>query len=709
MSTGPLSSQHFAAMTAAMAADRVRLLYAGLPLAILSHFLIAAALIPVLAGHTTDHRAWLWGGLLMAALCYRALISLQERRTPLDEANSHIWLYRFRFGAMATGCVWGLASLLLFPDGDIEKQLLLCFALTGLMAGAMASLSVDDLSLYGFTVPMLVPLFYQLGTADNGVALSTLAAVLAFLAFMAVSARRFSVSEHNNIRLRHEMQWRESELRRYEFIANTVSDLMGVISHDRRYEAVNDSWCRMMGKARESVVGERVESVWQAPLEVTEALTRCFSAGTQESLQTTIDFPAIGGRECFIACYPYRQQSGEVTHVVIVTRDITDLARSRRELEEARDVAERASRAKSEFLASMSHELRTPLNAILGFSQLFVMDETLSEDTRNCAGEIERAGHHLLALVNDLIDLARIESGNMDLTLEPVEVKSVIDHSLALIAPIAKKQQIRLLSAFAGVEAVRIHVDAVRLNQTLINLLSNAVKYNMPSGTVTLAARVEHGRIRISVTDTGKGIDAAAQSRIFNAFDRLGAERGTVEGTGIGLVITRRIVEAMGGSIGFSSTVGRGSTFWVEFPVCADRDVAMIDALATTELPATEATLLYIEDNEVNRWVMRRLVASRTSLHLLEAASAEEGIALARNALPDLILMDINLPGMDGYQALSVLKNMPETRDIPVVAASANAMKGDGDKGLAAGFDAYITKPVDARKLLAVVAQTICR
>lgn len=688
-----LNSQRFATMASAMAADRVRLLYAGLPLAILSHFLIAVALIPVLANHTLDYRTWLWGGLLLTVLCYRGFISLQERRAPLDASDSYVWLYRFRIGAIATGCIWGLARLLLFPDGDIEKQLLLCFALTGLMAGAMASLSVDDLSLYGFTIPMLAPLFYQLGTGDNGVALSTLAAVTAFVAFMAVSARRFSVSEHNNIRLRHEMQWRESELRRYEFIANTVSDLMGVISHDRRYEAVNDSLCRMMGKARESVIGERVEVVWQVPRGVEEALAHCFSTGTQVSLQTTVVFPAVGARECFIACYPYSQQSGEVTHVVIVTRDITDLARSRRELEEARDVAERASRAKSEFLASMSHELRTPLNAILGFSQLFAMDETLSEDTRDCAAEIERAGHHLLALVNDLIDLARIESGNMDLCLAPVAVKAVIDNSLALIAPIASKQDIRLLSDIGAVKGVMVHVDAVRLQQTLINLLSNAVKYNMPSGRVTLAARVEGGRIRISISDTGKGIDAAAQSRVFNAFDRLGAERGTVEGTGIGLVITRRIVEAMGGSIGFSSAVGKGSTFWVEFPVCGTPDFAMTEAAALSEPLAAQATLLYIEDNEVNRWVMRRLVASRTSLQLLEAVSAEEGIALARSALPDLILMDINLPGMDGYQALAVLKSMPETCDIPVVAASANAMKGDEHKGLSVGFDAYLTKP----------------
>ncbi|MBL8705919.1 MAG: PAS-domain containing protein [Rhodospirillales bacterium] len=398
-----------------------------------------------------------------------------------------------------------------------------------------------------------------------------------------------------------------------------------------------------------------------------------------------------------------------VTHT-----DITELKRSEAALAHARDVAERANRAKSEFLSRMSHELRTPLNAVIGFAQMLEMNHpgNLTETQKEHCRLIASGGHHLLHLVNEILDLARIEAGKFKMSIERVAVSDMLEEMRATMKPLADKAGVALTVAEAAV-APDIRADRLRLRQVLMNLVSNAIKYNRPGGSVALSAMASpSGRVRFMVADTGIGIPADQQEAMFEPFYRAGAEYTAVEGAGIGLAISRRLVEAMDGSIGFFSKAGEGSTFWVDLPTAEN---GSRDAGAAAPVPdarpgvatAGGFSLLYVEDNPANLRLMEHLVSTLPNVRMLSAATPQLGLDLAAAHRPSVIVLDVNLPEMSGYAVLERLQAMPETAGIPVIALSAAAMASDVQRGIDAGFFRYLTKPIDIRGFLAVLDEAL--
>ncbi len=365
--------------------------------------------------------------------------------------------------------------------------------------------------------------------------------------------------------------------------------------------------------------------------------------------------------------------------------------------------AETANRAKSEFLSRMSHELRTPLNAVIGFGQLLEMEE-LTPDQRDGVERIVHAGRHLLSLINEVLEISRIEAGRLAMSLEPVPVGETVESAVSLVRPLAAHRAIEVELGLPADERYVV-ADRQRLQQVLLNFLSNAVKYNREGGRITVAcAALADGRLRIGVTDTGPGLGPAELARLFTPFDRLGAETSGVEGTGLGLTLSKRFVEAMGGRVHVESAVGVGSTFAVELAAATapDQDLheAVLPAPATA---ATAGTVLYVEDNLANVRLVERVLQRRPRIILLPAAQGRLGLDLAREHRPDLILLDSHLPDVPGAEVLRRLREEPRTARIPVVMVSADATPGEIRRLLEAGAEAYLTKPLDVRQFLDVV------
>jgi PAS domain S-box-containing protein len=477
---------------------------------------------------------------------------------------------------------------------------------------------------------------------------------------------------------------------------------------------VNKQMEALTGCTRDELIGAPFKNYFTDPERAEAGIKRVLIASKVTDYELTAR--ARDGKETVVSynATTFHDRDRKLQGVFAAARDVTERKRFERtlqenniELERAKAAAEKANLAKSDFLSSMSHELRSPLNAILGFAQLINSDTPPPTPTQTASiDQILHAGWYLLELINEILDLAQIESGKLALSREPTSLAEVMLECRAMMEPQGQQRGIQMTFPQSGMPFY-VDADRTRLKQVLINLLSNAIKYNQANGTVVVDYTASTpGRLRVSVRDSGAGLSPEMLTQLFQPFNRLGRESSREEGTGIGLVMSKRLVELMGGTIGVASTIGSGSVFWFELN-SADAPQLAIEpampaamALAPAQNGVPVRTLLYVEDNPANLKLVEQLIARRPDMRLLVATDGDLGVQLARANRPEVILMDINLPGISGIEALKILREDPVTAHIPVVALSANAMPRDVEKGMQAGFFRYLTKPIRVNEFM---------
>ncbi len=522
------------------------------------------------------------------------------------------------------------------------------------------------------------------------------------------TARKLVEDERTKLDQRlHDQQFYTRSLIESNLDALMITDSSGILTD------VNKEMETLTGRSREELIGTPSKDCFTDPGRSAAGIALVLKERKVTNYELTVR--AKDGQETAVSynATVLYDREGALQGVLSTARDVTErkswdaqLSENTVELEKAKALSEKANLAKSDFLSSMSHELRSPLNAILGFAQLMESDApSPSPGQKASIDQILHAGWYLLELINEILDLSVIESGRLSISLEPVSLADVMLECQAMIEPQALKRGIGM--AFPRfTDRCYIKADRTRLKQVLINLLSNSIKYNQAGGTVSVALLpTGNGGLRISVMDTGAGLTPEQMAQLFQPFNRLGQEAGNEEGTGIGLVVSKRLVELMKGQIGVDSHVGKGSTFWIEMQTEADPGSTYMKALnATTAEPPPAAerqrVLLYVEDNLANLQLMERLIARRPDMRLLTAQNGTVGLAIARSSLPEVILMDINLPGISGIETMRLLRDDPATAHIPIVALSANAMPRDIEKGLETGFFRYLTKPIKVNEFM---------
>jgi PAS domain S-box-containing protein len=492
----------------------------------------------------------------------------------------------------------------------------------------------------------------------------------------------------------------------------SIEDAFALFDREDRLVLCNSVYRRLLADSLPGpLVGKPYDELldaWTKDIEFSDEAARAQfreerRAGRRRDQTTSFDVRMRDGRT--LRVIDRRTAEGGIVKTIW---DLTDDERRAAELREARAAAEAGSAAKSDFLSSMSHELRTPMNAILGFAQLLQRDkkEPLSERHKERVGQILKGGEHLLRLIDDILDLSRIEAGGVSISTEPVAIVDVLAQVTTTLGPLAAYRGIRIDVDALPAKVSMVSADRTRLSQILMNFGSNAIKYNRPAGNVTfIVASPSAETVRVTVRDTGVGIPAEKQNKLFQPFQRAGQETGAIEGTGIGLVISKRLAQLMNGDVGFRSVPGEGSEFWVDIPAHASKTSSSAPPAARAASAGQFAggerrLILYVEDNPANVTFMEDLVSSFDTIDLLSSPTAELGVELARARRPDVILMDINLPGMSGLDALRALRAAPETTEIPVIALTAAASERDRQRGIEAGFFRYLTKPVKVDELV---------
>jgi len=472
---------------------------------------------------------------------------------------------------------------------------------------------------------------------------------------------------------------------------------------------VNDKFCEVSGYSRQELLfnNHNMLNSGEHSQEFFSDLWRTISSG--KVWKGAIKNKRKDGK-CYwldVTIAPFMDENDIPVKYVAIRTDITKRI-------ESTQLAENANQAKSEFISNMSHELRTPLNSIIGFSQLLKVVDFDKEYVTETADDILLAGKHLLDLINDILDLATIEAKNIALDIQPVEIKALLQSALSLVDPLACQHEIEINTVEGSVTHYNVLADVIKLKQVVLNLLTNAIKYNTKHGSVTVTYRNTKDSMLIQVSDTGDGLSPEQIERLFIPFTRLGRERGSIQGTGIGLTICKELIEKMGGKIGVDSKVGVGSTFWVMLPLAGasnnKKDYHLDNdkrSLTSPEEKQRTVNILYIEDNKSNQRLMTAFLQKWGGNSLVFAGSAEEGLTLMKSSKPDIILLDIDLPGMNGYELMDVLVADSILSGIPVIAVTAKSMLSDREKAKEYSFVSYITKPIMLSKLFTALDKAI--
>lgn len=735
----PTQSTSNPAQDQAVFLERITLLFSNIPATIVATVIVAPSIMFVNWNIIDQSTLVIWGLYMSLTMVYRyAVFALFKKKMTAE--NLHIWTKIFLLGTILTAIGWGVTGTHLMLTDSFEQQMFTVMILAGLSAGGLATLTPSYTAYVFFMVINMTPIMLTLLTFGTGVHFTTSFLVLVFMTFMLTSSARMaktiltSISlrfQHNaalkdlaeekqqtdelNINLKKQINERgiieqhlEYSMSQLKATLESATDGILVIDNDEQVTNFNQSFIDMF-KIPPTLIEladfSQIQRHIDAHLKDKE---KSSSIKTNDLLLLRLD------DERLIEVISKPQKiAHQIIGNVLSYRDATMRINSESSLQEAKTKAEIANKEKSDFLSRISHELRTPLNAILGFGQLLQEDEKkhLDNDEKDFASHICVAGSHLLHLIDDLLDISRIESGKLNINLSSISSESIINESIALVQPSTKENNISIAFKTDLKTMPFIQADHTRCKQALVNLLSNAVKYNSNNGSVTLILSENNNCIRFEIKDTGIGISEDSYHEIFQPFIRL-KQTANKKGTGIGLTITKRLIDVMSGSIGVSSIEGKGSTFWFELPKANENKSTVLaqnieHSQNSLNVMEKHHTILYVEDEPLNQALIKSIVKQIPNTKLITAATGEEGIEMILDEQPDLILMDINLPGISGYDVLKVIKNETSLANTPVFALSANAMPEEIQRGKDAGFFDYLIKPINIDNTRILLTNTL--